>query len=113
MAAIIENREPRFGIFERLLVGLCGAHGHQRILAPPYYLRWQAADALQEMGQALAMKNRLPGDARGFRACVLEGLELLRGSLAAIELSELRRGLRIVDAQVERRALCDHEDVED
>src|SRR5258708_8152505 len=65
------------------------------------------------MRQALTMKNWLPGDARGFGARVLESLELLRGSLASVEFGELRRVIRIVDAQVERCALRDHEEVED
>src|SRR5216683_2878802 len=113
MATMIENRDLRFCVFERLSVRLRRAHRHQRVLAPPDDLRRQAAHALQKMRQALTMKNRLPGDARGLSARVLEGLELLRGALAAVELGELGRTLRIVDAQVERRALRDHEDVED
>src|SRR5579863_2256333 len=113
MAAMIEDLEPDLGIAERLLVGLRSAHRHQCILAAPDDLRRQAAYALQKVRQALTVKNRLPGDARDFRARILEGLELLRSPLAAVEPGELRSVLRIVNAQVERRALGDHEDVED
>src|SRR6202007_2819455 len=81
--------------------------------AAPHDLCRQPANALQKMRQALTMKNWLPGDARGFGARVLESLELLRGSLASVEFGELPCVLRIVDAQIERCALRDHENVED
>src|SRR5215469_14993436 len=105
MTAMIEYLQPGLGVAERPLVGLRGAHRHQRILAAPDDLRRQAAYALQKVRQTPIVKNRLPGDARDFGARVLEGLELLRSPLAAIERGELRRALRIVYAQVERRAL--------
>src|ERR1700730_6843060 len=96
-----------------MLVRLRCAHRYQRVLASPDDVRRQAAHALQKMWQALTMKNLLPGDARGLSTRVLEGLELLGSAINAVELGELRRALRIMDAQVERRALRDHEDVED
>src|SRR5512146_922082 len=113
MAAVIENREPCFGVAQRLLVGLGSAHRHQIVLAAPDDLRWQAAYAVEEVRQAGVMENGLPGDARGFGTRVLKGLELLRSSLATVKFGELRSGLRIVDAQVERRTLGYHEDIED
>src|ERR1700730_16029827 len=113
MAAIVKNRQSRFSILERLLIGLRCAHRDQCVLTAPYDLCRQPAHALQKIGQGGGMKTRLPRYARGLRARVLEGLELRGCPLATVELAKLGRGLRIVDTQVERRALGDHEDVKD
>src|SRR6266849_10543972 len=56
--------------------------------------RFQAA---QEVRETRVMHERLPSDARGLGAGVLEGFETLRRHLTAVEFAELRRFDRIRD----------------
>src|SRR5208282_5040812 len=113
MAAMIENGQLGVGIPERLLIGSGSGNRHCRILAAPDDMRRQTFYALQEERQAGVVQNRIPGEARAFGAGFLEGLELLGGALAAVELAELGRRGGVVNGRVELRADGDGEDVED
>src|SRR2546425_6373411 len=104
MAAMVEDGDLGVGIVQRLAIGVGRAYRNNRIFAAPDNLCGQAGHALEEMRQPRVVQDRLPGKPGVLRTRVLERFELLRGSLTAIKLVVLRRGVVIVNAVAERGA---------
>src|SRR5689334_8849043 len=86
MAATVENGDLYVGIVQCFAISLGRADRHNRVLASPDNLCGQAADTFKKMRQHGIVQDRLPGQPRVLGARVLKGFELLRRSLAAIEL---------------------------
>src|SRR5881397_595113 len=91
MAALGEHHELRTS--NRAPVDLGSAARHDAILFAPQDESSHAAHAFEEVWQARVVHVGLPCDARGLRAALLPGLELLRRRLGAVEVGELRRAL--------------------
>src|SRR5260370_33119786 len=85
---------------------------HDHVARAPYQQRGRF-QAAQEVRETRVMHERLPSDARGLGAGVLEGFETLRRHLTAVELAELRRFDRIRDRGQQMVAYRHREEIHD
>src|SRR5229473_1999005 len=83
---------PRYGS----AIGVDTSARDHHVARAPYQQRGRF-QAAQEVRETRVMHERLPSDARGLGAGVLEGFETLRRHLTAVEFAELRRFDRIRD----------------